>query len=290
MDASTVGKTLKQARERKGLTKKEMSNLIGCSPSTIKNYEDGKGIKDFSKLISMIETYDLDVKEVLGIDSKTNLVNGETILNRQARLMMGKNISTFNGKFNSTKKSSDSGFVNGNENNALIFYNNLISNIDVSILNAIFSYMVYPSKDNPFIDNSCFINDMQCSPDCPNPFYDEDEEQSYEFKAVLAFQRLMKKIRKSEDIVKWIEYFDKKQQENIDAQIENSIWWHEYQESLTPEKRQKEDDAMNFSAELDYEESKQITEANKIKMTNYRNRVKKVHEKNTSKKKDVLNK
>ncbi|MFV0249749.1 MAG: helix-turn-helix domain-containing protein [Bacilli bacterium] len=296
MDTKLIGKTLESARDRKGLTKTEVSRILGCSKTTIKNYESGKGIQNFSYLISMITTYDLDVKDVLGIDYKSSLTNGESLLNKQARVMMAENVNRFNGRFNSSKPVPNGGLINSHENSALVFYNTLISSVDENILRDILSYMVYPSKENPYIDDKYFINETQsffndkgeeiCEAKTmlDNCFYNDEDEQLYELKAMLAFQKLMKRIRKSKDIVKWIEYSEKKKQEIDNAQLANTINNYEQPDILSP----KEYTKMNLSAKLDYEERKKEEEANTAKMINYRNKVRQIHEKNTSKKKDVL--
>ena len=73
MDTYVTGNTVKQLREKRGLTQGELAEKIGVSSKTVSKWETGKGLPDISLLQPLAQT--------LGI-SLIELMNGEHITNK----------------------------------------------------------------------------------------------------------------------------------------------------------------------------------------------------------------
>ncbi len=73
MDTYVTGNTVKQLREKRGLTQGELAEKIGVSSKTVSKWETGKGLPDISLLQPLAQA--------LGI-SLIELMNGEHITNK----------------------------------------------------------------------------------------------------------------------------------------------------------------------------------------------------------------
>ena len=75
-----TGKTIKELREKRKMTQKELSEMIGVSDKTVSKWETGKGFPD----ISLIEPLATTLR-----DSIPELLTGEQIINtnRSANIM-----------------------------------------------------------------------------------------------------------------------------------------------------------------------------------------------------------
>ena len=276
MNTKIIGDKLRDSREKKWMKKTEMAKLLECSDSTINNYENGDGIKSFDNLIKMATAYDLDLKDIFGIDYVKNINSGEHLLDSATRGLMGRNIA----KYNNNKR-----FINSNENKASIFYNTLIGNITDGIMKDILEYMIYPSKSNINIADEKFINDNECDPIYPNKFYEEETEQTLELKATLSFQKLMKQIRNSKEIIKWIEYFEKEQQEWENSMLSDSV---EITDEEYAQQYKELHDSYTLIDGVYYGDTtnpdQDIIDKNKAKITDYRNKIRDIKEKRSTQK------
>ncbi len=63
---------LKQARQAKGLTQKELADKIGTSKSVISNYETGYATPKLDRMIKLSEILDVDISIFLKKDVVDN--------------------------------------------------------------------------------------------------------------------------------------------------------------------------------------------------------------------------
>lgn len=73
MDHYVTGATIKQLRERKGMTQTALAERIDVSPKTISKWETAKGLPDISLLSSLAAALDVSVME---------LMSGNAVINR----------------------------------------------------------------------------------------------------------------------------------------------------------------------------------------------------------------
>ena len=83
MNTYVTGTTIKQLRERRGLTQAELAETIGVSSKTVSKWETAKGLPDISLLQPLAQALGISVIE---------LMNGEPITNKNvsANLLRGK--------------------------------------------------------------------------------------------------------------------------------------------------------------------------------------------------------
>ena len=60
-----MGQFMQEMRKKKGLTQKELAELIGVSDKTISKWETGKGTPDTSMLVPISEAFNITVNELL---------------------------------------------------------------------------------------------------------------------------------------------------------------------------------------------------------------------------------
>ena len=73
MDSYVTGSTIKSLREKKGLTQKELADILGVSSKAVSKWETAKGLPD----ITLIES----LAQVLGV-SVMELMSGAAIINK----------------------------------------------------------------------------------------------------------------------------------------------------------------------------------------------------------------
>ena len=83
MNTYVTGSTVKQLRERRGLTQAELAELLGVSSKTVSKWETAKGLPDITLLKPLAQALGISVIE---------LMNGEQVINRNvsANLLRGK--------------------------------------------------------------------------------------------------------------------------------------------------------------------------------------------------------
>lgn len=72
MDYYVTGTTIKQLRERKGITQAALADLIDVSPKTVSKWETAKGLPDISLLDSIASALDVSIMELLSGNPVTN--------------------------------------------------------------------------------------------------------------------------------------------------------------------------------------------------------------------------
>lgn len=65
MDAEKIGKLISKLRHEKGMTQKELADILGISPKTISKWECGSGFPDISMIKKIAEELDISVEELL---------------------------------------------------------------------------------------------------------------------------------------------------------------------------------------------------------------------------------
>lgn len=65
MDTKKIGKFIAEKRKEKGYTQEELGNILGVSNKTISRWENGNYMPDLSLLISLSETLDITLNELL---------------------------------------------------------------------------------------------------------------------------------------------------------------------------------------------------------------------------------
>ncbi len=77
MDTKKIGKFLKVLRKEKGLTQEQLAEILLVSGRTISRWETGTNMPDLSILIQMAEFYDVEVKEILDGERKSENMDKE---------------------------------------------------------------------------------------------------------------------------------------------------------------------------------------------------------------------
>lgn len=71
MDTKKIGGFLKELRKEKGLTQEALAEILLVSGRTVSRWETGTNMPDLSILIQMAEFYDVEVKEILDGERKS---------------------------------------------------------------------------------------------------------------------------------------------------------------------------------------------------------------------------
>ena len=79
MDQSKIGQFLKQLRKEKGITQEEFAEKIGVSGRTVSRWETGSNMPDISLLVDIADFYDVDVREIIEGEKKSEMMNEEII-------------------------------------------------------------------------------------------------------------------------------------------------------------------------------------------------------------------
>ena len=77
MDTKKIGAFLKQCRKEKNLTQEQLAEILLVSGRTISRWETGTNMPDLSILIKMAEFYNVEVKEILDGERKSEQMNEE---------------------------------------------------------------------------------------------------------------------------------------------------------------------------------------------------------------------
>ena len=77
MDTKKIGEFLKVLRKERGLTQEELAEILLVSGRTISRWETGTNMPDLSILIKMAEFYNVEVKEILDGERKSENMNRE---------------------------------------------------------------------------------------------------------------------------------------------------------------------------------------------------------------------
>lgn len=77
MDQQKIGAFLKQLRKEKEMTQEQLAEHFTVSARTVSRWETGSNMPDISLLIELAEFYDVDIREILNGERKSENMNQE---------------------------------------------------------------------------------------------------------------------------------------------------------------------------------------------------------------------
>jgi transcriptional regulator with XRE-family HTH domain len=77
VDQSKIGQFLKSLRKEKGITQEEFAEKLGVSGRTVSRWETGSNMPDISLLVDIADFYDVDVREIIEGEKKSEMMNEE---------------------------------------------------------------------------------------------------------------------------------------------------------------------------------------------------------------------
>lgn len=77
MDQKKIGSFLKQLRNEKGITQEQAADQFGVAQRTVSRWETGSNMPDISMLVYLAEFYDVDVREIIDGERKSEIMNKE---------------------------------------------------------------------------------------------------------------------------------------------------------------------------------------------------------------------
>lgn len=78
MDQKKVGQFLKELRHGKGMTQEQLAAEFNVSSRTVSRWETGSNLPDISMLTEIADFYDVDVRELIEGERKSEMMNEET--------------------------------------------------------------------------------------------------------------------------------------------------------------------------------------------------------------------
>jgi len=77
MNQIKIGSFLKELRKEKGLTQEQLAEELNVSNRSVSRWETGNNMPDLSMLIALAEYYDVDVREIIDGERKSESMNEE---------------------------------------------------------------------------------------------------------------------------------------------------------------------------------------------------------------------
>lgn len=77
MDLKKTGQFLKCLRKEKGITQEQFAEIMGVSGRTVSRWETGSNMPDLDVLIQIADYYEVEIKEVLDGERKSEKMNRE---------------------------------------------------------------------------------------------------------------------------------------------------------------------------------------------------------------------
>ena len=77
MNPKEIGASLKQLRNEKGITQEQLAATLGVSGRTASRWETGTNLPDLSILVQISEYYDVEIKEILNGERKSEKMENE---------------------------------------------------------------------------------------------------------------------------------------------------------------------------------------------------------------------
>lgn len=75
MDMKKIGSFLKNLRKEKGLTQEQLAEIFGVAGRTVSRWENASNMPDLSILIQIAEFFDVEIREILEGERKSECVN-----------------------------------------------------------------------------------------------------------------------------------------------------------------------------------------------------------------------
>ena len=94
MNAALTGKRIRALREKKGITQKELADLLGVTDAAVSKWEHGKNFPDITLLERLSEVLECKVSELLGLEtgSEEEIVRSFTDLAAEERRRLRRGI------------------------------------------------------------------------------------------------------------------------------------------------------------------------------------------------------
>ena len=77
MNQIKIGEFLKELRKEKGLTQEQLAEKLNVSRRTVSRWETGNNLPDLDVLIEMADYYEVDLRELLDGERKSEEMNKE---------------------------------------------------------------------------------------------------------------------------------------------------------------------------------------------------------------------
>ncbi len=77
MNQIKIGELLKELRKEKGLTQEQLAEQFNVSRKSVSRWETGNNMPDLDKLIEMADFYEIDLRELLDGERKSEKMNDE---------------------------------------------------------------------------------------------------------------------------------------------------------------------------------------------------------------------
>ena len=78
MNQQKTGELLKHLRKEKGLTQEQLAEHFYVSSRTVSRWETGNNMPDLDMLIELADFYDVDIRELIVGERKSENMNNET--------------------------------------------------------------------------------------------------------------------------------------------------------------------------------------------------------------------
>jgi len=78
MNQKKTGEFLKQLRKEKEMTQEQLAEQFCVSARTVSRWETGSNMPDLSILIELADFYDVDIREIIDGERKSENMNNET--------------------------------------------------------------------------------------------------------------------------------------------------------------------------------------------------------------------
>lgn len=78
MNQKKIGEFLSQLRKEKGLTQEQLAEKFYVSGRTVSRWETGSNMPDLSVLIELADYYEVDIREIIAGERKSETMNNET--------------------------------------------------------------------------------------------------------------------------------------------------------------------------------------------------------------------
>ena len=77
MDQQKIGQFLRECRKEKGITQEQLAEMIGVTNRSVSRWENGSNLPDLDILIEMADYYDVELRELLDGERKSEKMNKE---------------------------------------------------------------------------------------------------------------------------------------------------------------------------------------------------------------------
>ncbi len=78
MNQQKTGEFLKHLRKSKGMTQEQLAEHFYISSRTVSRWETGSNMPDLDMLIDLADFYDVDIREIIDGERKSEIMNDET--------------------------------------------------------------------------------------------------------------------------------------------------------------------------------------------------------------------